>query len=32
MKFYGMALEGHNEWDWWNYFLDPKSHKPVRAL
>eukprot|EP01117_Protostelium_nocturnum_P006082 TRINITY_DN2189_c0_g1_i2.p1 TRINITY_DN2189_c0_g1~~TRINITY_DN2189_c0_g1_i2.p1 ORF type:complete len:483 (+),score=101.56 TRINITY_DN2189_c0_g1_i2:70-1518(+) len=27
IKFVGMALEFHNEWNWYEYFLDPKNHE-----
>lgn len=28
MKFFGMALAFHNEWDWYYYFLDSGNHRP----
>eukprot|EP01117_Protostelium_nocturnum_P003541 TRINITY_DN1463_c0_g1_i1.p1 TRINITY_DN1463_c0_g1~~TRINITY_DN1463_c0_g1_i1.p1 ORF type:complete len:511 (+),score=124.59 TRINITY_DN1463_c0_g1_i1:66-1535(+) len=28
MKFVGMALAYHDEFDWYAYFLDPKNHAP----
>jgi hypothetical protein len=27
-QFYGLALEGHNEWNWYNYFLNASNHQP----
>jgi hypothetical protein len=27
-----MALEGHNEWDWWSTFLNPANHAPGTPL
>eukprot|EP01119_Soliformovum_irregulare_P010686 TRINITY_DN2635_c1_g1_i2.p1 TRINITY_DN2635_c1_g1~~TRINITY_DN2635_c1_g1_i2.p1 ORF type:complete len:530 (-),score=138.24 TRINITY_DN2635_c1_g1_i2:236-1825(-) len=27
MKYVGMALENHYEWNWYEYFLNPKNHK-----
>jgi hypothetical protein len=26
IEFFGMALSGHHEWNWWNTFLDPSNH------
>ena len=26
LKFLGLALEGHNEWNWYNYFLNKSNH------
>lgn len=26
MQWVGMALEGHDEWDWWSYFLNASNH------
>ena len=26
LRFAGMALEGHNEWEWWNFFLNASNH------
>jgi hypothetical protein len=28
----GMALEGHDEWDWWSTFLNPANHAPGTPL
>eukprot|EP01084_Bolivina_argentea_P058520 106853_1 len=28
IKFMGMALAYHNEWNWYNYFLNHSNHKP----
>lgn len=28
MKFVGMALAGHREWNWYNYFLNASNHAP----
>ena len=35
LRFAGMALEGHNEWDWWRTFLNASNHAataPTPAL
>lgn len=26
IKFVGLALQYHNEWSWYEYFLDAKNH------
>lgn len=26
IQFFGMALSGHNEWNWWQTFLNPDNH------
>lgn len=28
IQFFGMALEGHSEWDWWEGFLNLENHAP----
>jgi hypothetical protein len=28
IEFFGMALSGHHEWNWWNTFLNPVNHAP----
>ena len=28
VKFQGLALQYHGEWNWWNAFLDPANHVP----
>jgi hypothetical protein len=28
VQFIGLSLEGHNEWDYWNGFLNSSNHHP----
>lgn len=28
IEFFGLSLEGHNEWDWWTGFLTLENHAP----
>lgn len=28
IEFFGMSLEGHDEWDWWEGFLNLENHAP----
>jgi hypothetical protein len=32
IKFVGLALQNHDEWSYYEYFLDPKNHDPEAGV